>query len=455
MPGTAPTRTGSGMVTGMLQAQIARVERIDGDAVQIWLVAPGTGRAPAPYLPGQYVTLALASTAGTLYRSYSLSSDGRSDRPWEITVKRHRDGAVSSFLCERATPGMLLYATPPRGSFTLPAQPTPGAPLVFVAAGSGITPIYGILRALAQLPADRRPAVQLHYATPSQNETIYGRELATLDPRNHWLRQWYYLSAQGGRLTPELALAQVGAAARSAQWYICGPSSLKRGFQAALAQAGVPAEAIHVEVFGDASQRLARPAPGAASNLPVTARLRIAGPGSVLDARSGETVLDALERNGYAVATDCRSGNCGTCRLRVLAGQTRGPNDALTPAERAGGYILSCIAEPVGDVTLAPHGISFSPRAGGESPRVRRTLAKKRLRWTAVAAALALFLTTWRATQQTSAAGVSSSNNGDDGGAFSNGDDGGSYVPGNNGSSGVTTQPGNTIPSTGSGVSRP
>ena len=446
-----------GSVTGMLPAQIARIERIAGDAVTLWLVAPGTSKAPAANLPGQYVTLALASSAGTLYRSYSLSSDGRADRPWEITVKRHRDGAVSSFLSERAAPGMLLYATPPRGNFTLPAVLSPATPLIFVAAGAGIAPIYGILRALAQLPADRRPPVQLHYASRTVGELLYGRELGALDPHNRWLRQWYYLSAQGGRLTPELALAlaQVGPAARAAQWYICGPSSLKREFPGALARAGVPADAIHVEVFGDTSQRLARPTPGATGNGPVAARLRIAGPGAVLDAHAGETILDALERNGYLVASDCRAGNCGTCRLRVLAGHTRGPNDALTAAERAGGYVLSCVAEPMGDVTLAPHGIAFNILPGGEPPIVRRRLATKRLRWAAFAAALALFITTWRAAQQASAAGASNTGGANNNGGFGrqHDDDGGGSFQGNNGSSGVNTQPGNIVPSTGSGVS--
>lgn len=447
----APPSVG-GLVTGMLPAHIARVERIAGDAVTLWLVAPGTNNAPAPYLPGQYVTLALASNAGTLYRSYSLSSDGRADHPWEITVKRERDGAVSSFLCERAAPGMLLYATPPRGNFTVSS--VDAAPLVFVAAGAGIAPIYGILRALARLPSDRRPAVQLHYASASVDQMIYGRELAALDPHNRWLRQWYYLSARGGRLTPEVALAQVGTAARTARWYICGPSSLKRGFQSALAQHGVPADAIHVEVFGDTSQRLVRPA-SAGANQPITARLRIAGPGAVLDTHAGETILDALERNGYTVAADCRAGNCGTCRLRVLAGQTRGPSDALTPAERAGGYVLSCVAEPVGDVTLAPHGIAFNPGVTGESSRARRKLATKRLRWAAVAAAVALFITTWRATQQANASGASNNGSGNTNGSFEgqqHDDDGGGFQ-GDNGSSGVNTQPGNSIPSTGSGVS--
>lgn len=439
-------------VTGMLPAHVARIERIAGDAVTLWLVAPGTTHAPAPYLPGQYITLALASSGGTLYRSYSLSSDGRADRPWEITVKRQRDGAVSSFLCERATPGMLLYATPPRGAFTLPPAMRPGAPLVFIAAGAGIAPIYGMLRALALLPADKRPLAQLHYASGDLNETLYSRELAALDPQNRWLRQWYYLSSQGGRLSPELALAQVGGAARAAQWYICGPSSVKRGFQSALAQGGVPADAIHVETFGgESSQRLARPALAGTANQRVAARLRLAGPGAVLDAFQGETVLDALERNGYTVESSCRAGTCGTCRLRVLAGQTRGSGGALTPAERAGGYVLSCVAEPVGDVTLAPHGIAFRPQAAGDIPaRARRRQATKRLRWAVVAAGVTLFLGMWRVTQQVSAASSTGANS--NGSNAGQNDDNGSFQ-GGNGPSGVNTQPGIVVPNTGSGVS--
>jgi ferredoxin len=179
--------------------------------------------------------------------------------------------------------------------------------------------------------------------------------------------------------------------------------------------------------------------------------LRIAGPNAQLDALQGETVLDALERNGYTVESSCRAGTCGTCRLRVLAGQTRGSGGALTPAERAGGYVLSCVAEPVGDVTLAPHGIAFRPQTAGAVPAsARRVRATKRLRWAVVAAGVTLFLGMWRVTQQVSAASVTGTNtNGSNAGQN---DDNGSFRDGN-GPSGVNTQPGIVVPSTGSGVS--
>lgn len=119
------------------------------NAVTLLLALPGTRRAPAPYLPGQFITLAVPTAQRTMYRSYSLCGDGRADAPWEITVKRQDKGLISTYLCQRARPGMLLRTSLPQGGFTLPGTMRPGAPLVFIAGGSGITPIYGMLRARA------------------------------------------------------------------------------------------------------------------------------------------------------------------------------------------------------------------------------------------------------------------------------------------------------------------
>src|SRR5215469_3149332 len=133
------------------------------DAVTFWLAAPGTTYAPMPYLPGQFMTLAFTppsqanQQARTLYRSYSLCGDGNPQHPWEITVKRQNAGLVSGFLYEHVLPGMVLYASRPGGNFTLPSPLDASMSLVFVAAGSGITPLYGMLRALARLEPAVRP----------------------------------------------------------------------------------------------------------------------------------------------------------------------------------------------------------------------------------------------------------------------------------------------------------
>ena len=86
-------------------------------------------------------------------------------------------------------------------------------------------------------------------------------------------------------------------------------------------------------------------------------RVRLADRNAVLEARPGETLLEVLERNGYHPQFSCRVGSCGTCKLRRVSGQVREVAEVdpsvLSPQERAQGYVLSCVSQPVGEVTLA------------------------------------------------------------------------------------------------------
>lgn len=389
----------------MLPVQVLHREVIAPEVVTLSIVLPGTEQAPAPYQPGQFVTLALPTFRGTIYRSYSLCGDGRADQPWEITIKRLHLGTVSTYLFDKVKEGTLLYASLPRGTFTLPKNLEPGDPLIFVAIGSGITPIMGMLRALAQLPIEYCPEVQLHYAVKSQEEVIYRRELQTLDPRERWLRRWFYFSADGNRLTPEAVLAKAEHLALQAHWYMCGPETLKRDLQGLLEEWEVPDEQVHAEVFtpqagqAQTGARMGRATSGA---MPRVAQLRVEVTGAVLDVRANETLLMALERNGYRPDFSCRAGACGACKLRVTAGQVSPVGEALSAAERRAGYVLSCIAMPQGDVTIAsggraPVGGAAGQAVPGAALNTRRT-AVMRTRFTALLAVGGLVFGSWMLT---------------------------------------------------------
>ena len=84
--------------------------------------------------------------------------------------------------------------------------------------------------------------------------------------------------------------------------------------------------------------------------------LFIADTGDAVNVEPGETLLAALERNGYHPDFSCRAGICGSCKLRVLEGDVDQQGEILSPAEKANGYVLSCIAHPMGQVTLASGG---------------------------------------------------------------------------------------------------
>ncbi len=400
----------------MMPVQVLRREIIAPEVVTLYLVLPHTEQAPAPYLPGQFVTLALPTPRNTIYRSYSLCGDGRPDQPWEITIKRLHMGTVSSYLYDKVTEGMLLYASLPRGTFTLPPNPQPETPLVFVAVGSGITPIMGMLSALALLPPERRPQAQLHYAAKSLAEMIYRRELQGLDTREHWLHRWYYLSSDGNRLTPEAVLRRARHLALEAHWYMCGPDGLKRDLQGLLEEWNVPDEQIHAEVFTPAAPPAHAPeraGQARGSRGGGVARLRVEATGATLDVRANETLLAALERQGYRPEFSCRAGACGACKLRVLSGQVEPVGEALSAAERRAGYVLSCIAIPQGDVTIASGG--RAPAGGAAVGAVPATAlntrhtAVMRTRFTALLAVGGLLFGSWQLTNHKPASLLASS----------------------------------------------
>src|SRR6266480_2454901 len=348
-----------------IAVQVIRHEVIAPNVITLSLAQPGTKQAPSPYLPGQFITLAIPGNNGNIYRSYSLCGNGNPRYPWEITLKRFPDGLVSNYLFDNVRVGMILHTLPPRGVFILPASLRPEQTFVFVAVGSGISPIRGFLRTIASLPPGSRPKVQLHYASRSAQETIYRDEILKLD----WLRQKHYLRTEGLRMTPSQIFANASPLSRNAQWYICGPEAFNLQLHQALVSIGVPEKLIHFEIFADQSrQHLA-----AAASRAVVGHIAIKETGTTIDAREQETLLEALERHEYQPEFGCRRGTCGTCQLRVLQGQVRNPgNKFLTAAELRSGMVLGCIAQPMGNVTIESGG---TPPRG--TPIITRNVTKR------------------------------------------------------------------------------
>jgi ferredoxin-NADP reductase len=435
-----------------ITVQVLSVTSVARDTITLALAVPGTRHSPAAYRPGQFITLAFPGARSTFYRSYSLCGGGEADNPWEITVKRQNAGIVSSYIYTHVRPGMLLQASLPQGRFTLPATLQPGIPIVFVAAGTGVTPIFSMLRALAQLDPALRPRIYLHYAYHHPDDAIYGSELAALDPQRHWLTQWHYVTTSGHRLGVEQVLAPIGNSAAAAEWYICGPASLKRNLESALQNRGVSRSHIHTEIFSTP----AVDNPGGSPSI-----VRLADSGISLHAQPGEVLLQTLERYGYRPDFNCRVGECGTCRLRLLSGQVHpGDGNGLTAAERGAGYVLSCVARPGGDIVLASAGLSVAGYANSAPGRIAllRKRARQRLRIALVAATVGLFITAWGFTNHVPGAQSSSSNSSSpsspglspatNGNGGSSSSQSGQFGPGS-----ITTQPNQTLPNTSTGVS--
>ena len=183
--------------TRELRGRIEQIERETPDAATVW-IRPGW-EWPG-HEPGQYLRVGIVVDGVHHWRAYSLTSaPGHPDGWISITPKLVEAGKVSPHLVRDARPGSIVRLGGVEGAFVLPAR-IPGK-LLFISAGSGITPIASMLRSLRARDA-LADAVLLHSARTPQG-VIFGAELRELARRHPGFRLHEQHTADRGRIAPE------------------------------------------------------------------------------------------------------------------------------------------------------------------------------------------------------------------------------------------------------------
>src|SRR5579884_93621 len=211
--------------TRELRGRIVEVREETPSAATI-LIKPGY-RWPG-HKPGQYVRIGVDIDGVRHWRAYSLTSDPyREDGLLSITPKRVDEGKVSPYLVGEARPGTIVSLSKIEGDFVLP-DPPPDR-LLFVSAGSGITPIMSMLRHLDHYD-ELRDAVLLHSARHT-DEVIFGDELRELAKQHDGFRLHEQLTRTAGRMAPE-DLERLCPDWRSRDTYLSGPEDMLEAFSA-------------------------------------------------------------------------------------------------------------------------------------------------------------------------------------------------------------------------------
>ena len=315
-----------------------RVEAVaaeTADAATIWL-RPGNG-FPRTHVPGQYVRVGVEIDGAIHWRTYSLTSvPGRRDGRIAITVKAMSGGVVSEQLVHRTRPGTIVRLAPPAGEFVLPA--VLDEPLLFVTAGSGITPVMGMLRALAS--AGPLPDLAHVHLAPARDAAIFGAELRRL-ARTHPRMALHEHHDDADGLFDLATLDARVPDWRTRQAWACGPAGLLEALTDRYEAAGVP-ERLHLERF----------APVVATG-PVGAggTIRFLASGHEVDADGATPILVAGESAGALLPHGCRMGICHTCVGRLCSGSVRDLRTGEvhdTPDE----LVRTCVSAAAGPVEI-------------------------------------------------------------------------------------------------------
>lgn len=306
----------------------ARIVSIDFETPNAATLVLRPGRRWQGHTPGQYLRVGVDIDGVRHWRSYSVTS-----RPEEsivsITVKEQ--GLVSGYLLHRARPGEVIQLDQAAGEFCLP-EPVPSKAL-FITAGSGITPVMGMLRS-ASLP----DAVVLHSAL-TRDEVIFGDELRAM-ARAGEIRLIERHTDADGMLTME-ELAELVPDIEQRQTWVCGPAGLIEDVQAHYASVGWASP--QIELFRPA---LAEPGEGGT--------VRFDRSGAATEAAGDTALLDAGESVGVLMPSGCRMGICYGCVIPLTEGSVRDLRDGAMTSVEDGEPVLiqTCINAAAGPCAL-------------------------------------------------------------------------------------------------------
>jgi stearoyl-CoA 9-desaturase NADPH oxidoreductase len=323
--------------TQELRGRIERVHRETADAVTI-VIKPGW-EWPG-HEPGQYLRIGVVVDGVHHWRAYSLTSDpGRPDGCISITPKLVDTGKVSPFLVREANGGAIVRLGGVEGTFVLP-DPLPDQ-MLFISAGSGITPIMSMLRALARTDA-LGDAVLLHSARTA-DDVIFGAELRELARSHAGFRLHEQLTGGMGRMGPA-DLDELCPDWRDREAFISGPGEMLDAMREHWDAHG-DCDVLHMErfqpVIGDVD---AEHGDGG------TIRFL----DSDVEATSDGTqpILVAGEEAGATLPFGCRMGICHTCVGKLCSGQIRDLRTGKVSGTE-GEMVRTCVNAPEGPVEIA------------------------------------------------------------------------------------------------------
>jgi len=314
---------------------------------------------PLHYQPGQFLTLILPIDKKEVRRSYSLSSSPFTDDLPAITVKRVEAGKVSNYLNDHMRPGDVFDVMEPTGHFVPSLDENAKKQYIMFAAGSGITPVFSILKAV--LRKEPGSSVKFIYQNRNEENIIFGNELQKLEKENtdrlsviHILSQpapgW---TGKTGRIDIALATQLINELAgdkiADCYYFLCGPAGFMHSVLDAFSALHIPEDKIHKESFYSGEAKPKHEAAATAVSESHNVQVLLDGQTYDVEVPAKKTILEAALDQGIDFPFSCQSGLCTACRGKLVAGEVIMEEDeGLTADEKQKGYILNCVSKPKG-----------------------------------------------------------------------------------------------------------
>ena len=352
------------IMSDFYKLKVKDVRKETNDCTSVELEVPRNLRREFRYGAGQHIIFKKEFDGEEIRRTYSLCTDPFS-RKWRVCVKQIPDGKFSTYVNKELEIGDYVDASSPTGKFgtDVKLEPDKRRNFLFIAAGSGITPIISMVKMV--LEQEPMAHCQLLYCNQKVQTIVFREELEQL--RNRFMERfelYHILSNQKRDVELFSGLLKREKMEKLTQslidlenldhCFMCGPEDMTFELRDALVDLGLEKRKIHYELFvtGLSEEDKKRAAAAMEKRYEGTKVTVIEGgtESSFVMSDAYDNVLDAALGNGADVPFACKDGMCSTCKCKVEEGSVEmKKNYALEKDDLDKGYVLSCQSVPTSE----------------------------------------------------------------------------------------------------------
>lgn len=328
---------------------------------------------PVSYEAGQFLTILIGHHGHELRRSYSFSSTPGIDQQVSITVKRKVNGAISRYIQVLWREGTIFNTIAPTGMFRVEADAGLQRTFFFIAAGSGIVPVFSLLKKVLHFePKSRVVLIYQNYneeriifhSALQQLEKQFGERLKRIDllsnplshehyPRrlnNALLEQLILKSAFAKAPAEESAIALAKADEGSTFFYTCGPLLFMKMVEFTVRVMGFAGDQVRKENFTIEAIPVPR---FTMEPVPRAVTVHYGNDTYKFSSTYPSSILQSALDNHISLPYSCRAGRCSSCVARCKSGKVlMSVNDVLTEKDIREGLVLTCVGYAETDVEL-------------------------------------------------------------------------------------------------------
>lgn len=328
---------------------IQEVIQETADAVSVLFDIPENLTSKFSFKAGQYITLKKEINGEEIRRAYSICSSPKSNTI-KVAIKAVENGTFSVYATTVFKKGDVIEISEPEGFFIL--EPKANKNYIGFAAGSGITPILSMIKAV--LETETSSTFTLIYGNKNDKSVIFKSELenlATTYPNNFKLHTIFsreqVKNALRGRIDQNVTNYFIKNIYKETSFdaaFLCGPEEMIQEVSKTLQANKIPKENIYFELF---TTSVDEEKVDLIKDGETEITVLLDDEKTTFTMSQTDTILAASLRNDLDAPYSCQGGVCSSCLTRVIEGKAvMTKNAILTDSELADGFILACQAHP-------------------------------------------------------------------------------------------------------------